>query len=425
MQKLAFLSAAALVCAAGLLPAQTKPRLVTLTSGVVAPGPIVGTMDQATPCQPLTKCLAAVPAPAANPVWAGGVAWSARHGGTWATDGKILALHDLVTPVAACGVLCPPNPIPGLAATEFATGLGVNESTSTMWVTISNGVMNRIQKISNTCPWTLGVTCNLPVPAGSIVAGLDSADFHGLVVYTSSNFAGAPNNMIYVAPQTAPCSPICVKPVPNCGTSALGPITGVACDEGAYGASSIPFRVWVTDGKQIEAIRYDPASCTFATEYCCFNGFQDPLRGLGLVPSRATPMGPNCSTGACPVCPTMEHATIGDAAIGNPSFTLQLNNAPAGALAYMLLNFGPCTGPGVFSPPFCAPILVPVAGWIAVGPIATGGGVGCTGSAGISLAVPLNIAFIGATFSSQYAVLCGGLFSNAISNCLTWMVSAT
>lgn len=420
------LTSVALLGAAALLPAQTIPRLVTLTAGTLPPGPVIGTLDRLAPCNPLTKCVPAVPAPALNPVWAGGVAWSARHGGAWATDGKQLALHDLVTTAVPCNVLCGPGVIPAVAAAEFVTGLGVNESTNTLWMTISDGIANRMGRYSNACPPAVGGSCPLPVPAGMIVAGLDSADAAGLVVYTASLFAGAPNNTIFFAPQTAPCSPICVRPVPNCSaTTTLGPITGVAVEEDAYGPGLLQFRVYVTDGRTVEALKYDPTTCTVTTEFCCTNGFQDRLVGLGVVPSRATRMGANCSTGACPVCPTMEHVAIGDPAIGNPAFTLQLNNAPAASIAYMLLNFGPCTAPGVFSPPFCAPVLVPVAGWIAVGPLATGGGVGCTGSAGITLSVPLNTAFCGAVFSSQYVVLCGGLFSNAISNCLTWMISAT
>ena len=389
--------------------AQTPPRLIGLTNLA----PTLVQLDMAT-CAIPAACPTAFLPPVAMP-FAGGSAYDSTRQIVWASNGPLIAATNITT----CAVVCPPAPAP-VAPGLVVTGLAMNERTRLLFVTDSG---NNIGFAPAPCPLVAPMpACPAPIPPGQVIGSCATSDFLNLVFYTSSFWGGGPPaSMLFVAPQGAPCAPICMFLVPPaCGAMPLGPITGAAFDDSV----SV---LWLSDGRNQLALTYQ-APCNFMPLRCCVHPAPGTFTGLCLVPAQPTRLGGVCSAAPCANCPTMTHRTIGDSVIGNPAFGLVLNNAPSPSVATMLLNFGACTPPGFFSPPLCAPVLVPVAAApITVGPLATGTGVGCTGNLGLAFAIPFNPVFCGTVFSSQWVVLCNTAsgVGTAVSECLSWMISAS
>lgn len=392
---------------------QTPPGLIGLTRNL----PLMLSIDTGT-CL-AQRCVPVFPTASTQPAWAGGTAYDPVRGGSWITNGVAIAEVAQGT----CATLCPVQPVPLSSPNAVATGLAYNESAGVLFV--SDSLNNILTVKVSGCNLTVVNTCQTwPVSTTNpTIGGLATDDVNGLIFYSGSQWSGAPNNIIFVAKQSTPCQYFCKILVPACTTGPLGPITGLAHD-------CCKNVLWATDGINWIAMSYNLATCTGNVVTCCKLPFTtEPLIGLCMLPSIATSKdqtaaSKSCTAPICPACPAMEHTMVGQPTIGNPGFTLRLDNAPAASTGVLVLNLGAC-GAGV---PFgCGQIFVPTAGWIVLGPFGTGGGVGCTGGNALTLSLAPNPFFCGFTFSTQYAVICigGGAFGTALSNCLSWAISAT
>jgi hypothetical protein len=396
---------------AAAVPGQTRPGLIGLTS---APPSI---LRQSFDCQ-VERCDPAFPATTLRT--AGGTAYDAILGAVWVTNGAVLGAFE----ARGCRAVCAPRPVP-LPATVAATGLAVNERARVMVITDSANVIHQFPLACPLGPRNAGCDVSALLPAGHVLGGVATDDVNDHVLYAASAFTATnPNNVIFVARRGNACQPHCRIPVPNCGTAPLGPITGLAFDP----CASV---IWATDGVQTVGLRYDAAPpCQATAVQCCRlpPAVAQRFVGLCVEPSSATPEGRSCQNGACPSCPLMAHTAIGDAALGNPAFALELSGAPANAQAWLVVGAGACAPSGPLLPPICGPILVPLRpAPVVVGPVPTGGTVGCTGSALVRVPIPLDRSYCGAVLSSQFLGLCttGPAFGTFVSNCLGWAVTGT
>lgn len=406
MSRILLLPILSALAAVSALPAQ-GPRVIGLTNMT----PILSTQDTQT-CQ-WQQCMPPVgPAPAP---FAGGTAHDATDGGTWVTDGLVLAKVDSRN---QCNVICPPQPVPFLAAGVFATGLAYDEQTGQLFMTLSNNIVHTFQVQG--CALNLVARCIFPLPQGHVLTGIATDDVNGLVYVASSPLLGPspiPNGIVFQAPQTAPCAPICRYQIPDCAGALMPQITGVAFD---------PCRgvVYATDGGHVTGAAILP-NCQIQIVSCCPPVLPERYVGLALIPIPPRPSGASCTGNPCPSCPALQHVATGDPAIGNPAFSLDLINAPANSSAFLLLNVGNCqpTGPSYF---FCGPILVGP-GPLGLGAFSTGPGAGCTGGVSYALPLPLNPVLCGIPFATQYVGICPSTptFGTFVSNCLDWTIQGS
>ncbi len=397
---------AATLALATTVAAQANPRIVGLTRTT----PLVVHQDTVT-------CNSAQCSPGGFPpttaAFAGGTAYDGRTRGVWISQGSRIAKVDTRN---QCIYQCPPMPMPNTSS-NLVTGLAYNELTNTLFATDLSGVI-RWYSVGGGCQLSLVSRCIAPIGSAEVITGVATDDYAGLIFWCTV-VPGTAGGRVYVAQQGAPCNFFCQFPVRQCGTSLLGPLSGLGYD-------SCRKVLWVTDGRRTVGGAWDAASCSFVPVSCCVNGAGEPYVGLCVMPGSERSSGFSCTASTCPSCPTLRHLLGSEPTVGNPAFSLDLTNAPANTNAYLILNLGACTAPGLFSPPFCAPILVPFAPPPLIGgPMATGGGAGCTGSASQGLPVPNNPALCGVMFSSQFVGVC---FNTAgvgtyVSNCLTWTVS--
>lgn len=400
------------------LSAQTAPGLVAFTRNSF---PAVIKVNTTT-CQ-LIRCVPVFPSALGLPAWSGGTAYDPTAGGTWITNGTKLGL---VTE-SSCSVLCQNMNVPGISTAAVATGLAYNEITKTLFVSDDQNLIHTVAVAG--CTLTVTTSCQTwPVSANNpTIGGLATDDIQGLIFYTGSMWSatGPANNTLFIAKQSTPCQTICKIPVPNCTTlpNPLGPITGLAHD-------CCKKVLWATDGYSIVGFSYNLTACTAQVISCCTpvnpNG---QIMGLDTLPSLPqskdqSTTGASCIAPPCPACSLMVQVMNGSPTIGNPAFSLELQNAPAGVNGVFVLNAGPC-GAGV---PFgCGQIFVPLLGWIALGPLPTGGTVGCTGGSTLTFSLAPNPAFCGIVLSSQFAVICTTptTFGTGLSNCLSFSISGT
>ncbi len=390
--------------------AQSTPRVIGLTRNT----PLVLSQDVAT-CNP-TTCPVALPAPSTIAGFVGGTCVDPRDRGVFVSNGLQMAKIDPRS--TACVPLCPVLPVPNTTPNNPVTGLAYNESTNILYITDGSNVI-RWYSVGGGCQLSLIFRCLPPIGAGEVLTGCATDDLNGLIFYSTA-LPGTPGGRVYVAPQTNPCAVLCVHFIANCGTLNMGPLVGLAFDSCAR-------VLYATDGRVVVGHQFNSITCALGPQVqCCINTVGDPYVGLCLLPSTETSNGPSCTSLPCPSCPSMTHDLTGDPTIGNPSFSLDLSNAPGGSAAWLVLNVGPCAGPGVLSPPLCAPLLVPFAPpWLTLGPIGTGGAVGtCTGNVNLNLAIPLSPLFCGLTLSTQYLGFCGG-GGFFVSNCLSWTIGAS
>ncbi|MCC6672695.1 MAG: hypothetical protein IT458_16645 [Planctomycetes bacterium] len=359
-------------------------------------------------------CPLGLPAPALN--FHGGTAYEALRGNVWVSNGPLI---QVVKP-GTCAIFCPPFPAPGPGP---VTGLAVLEKQRRIYMSHQGNV---ISWHALSCPVSPIGSCPAPVPAGSQIGGLALSDVKDLIFYSASVWAaGVPaNNIVFVAPLQNPCTPICSFPVPLCGNNPMGPITGLAFDD-------CKFVLYATDGKQTVGlfVNVTAAGCNTQMVSCCPNTSGTPLIGLCLEAAHATSSGASCTANPCPACPTMTAGTIGDATLANPAFAITLSGAPSGGTAYLVLNLGACSPPGLPIPPFCGPLLVPLGapGPIVLGGFPLAGTPPCGGGATVGLPIPPNPALCGFNLAAQWLVLCpaGGLLGTGVTNCITIPISAS
>lgn len=357
-------------------------------------------------------------APAVTLPYAGGTAHDSTSGITWVSNGPTIGGFDPMT----CATRCAPFAAPVPAGT-VVTGLACYEPQFAMFVTDSGNGITRLRL--TTCPPVVALPrCVVTgLQPNHVIGGIAASDTQGIVFYSGSDWtaSGAPNNFIYVATVANPCVPVCKFPVQGCSAIGFGAITGVAYDD-CKGV------IWMTDGRQVMGAVWNRATCTAPqiVQCCMPAGLPEPFVGLCVNPSHAASLGTSCTNPVCPACPLMAHTTVGDPTIGNPAFGLRLDNAPALQSAWLLLNVGSC-GPGIALPPWCGPFRVPIPGIFVLGPVGTGGTVGCTGALNLGLAIPNNPAFCGLRLATQYLVFCQSTagFGTGVSNCLSWQITGS
>ena len=364
----------------------------------------------------LSGCAPAI-APVVAVPFAGGTAHDSVTGTTWVSNGPLIGGFDPMTCATRCAPFAAPVP-----ATTVVTGLACFEPQFAMFVTDSGNGITRFRL--GACPPAIASNrcVPTPLPAGHVIGGIAASDTQALLFFSTSDWsATGPANRIHVSTVANPCVIACSFPIQGCGPAVLGPITGLAYDD-CKGV------LWLTDGRQLMAGIWNRASCNLSqiVQCCIPTGLPEQMVGLCINPSHAASLGTNCTNPVCPACPTMSHTSVGDATIGNPAFGLRLNNAPANQNAWLLLNVGSC-GAGLTLPPFCGPFRVPIPGIFILGPIGTGGTVGCTGGAAINLAIPNNPVFCGLRLSTQFLVVCqsGTAFGTGVSNCLSWQITGS
>ena len=392
---------------AAFLPAQTPDHLVGITRNV----PNLRHVSHA-PCMPLGQCPIPMPNSAALPPWVGGTAWDPTRSGAWVTNGLLLAKVD-----DACGMQCPPMPVPTLGPAAFLTGLEVVEGLNELWMIDSTFILHRY---TNTCPPApLGV-CILggPIVIGGVTTGIAVDELQGIVFTSVANFPGGPSRVL-VSQLAAPCIVISQFPVPAC-VAAFGPVLGLACDWGNQ-------ILYATDGIGTVAMNYAfvAPNVVLLGVNCCppIAPALDPMIGLAVRPGRATSVGGPCANGSCPACPQI-HSLLNDPCLGNAAFSLALDQAPSTSIALLAIGAGPCMVPGPVAPPLCGPLhTIPFLGTL--GPVLTGGGFGpCDGSAVFNLPLPVAPGLAGLVFSSQAVTVClgGGVLGFGMSNCLSWQL---
>jgi hypothetical protein len=404
---LAALAGAAL---ASLGAAQSPSRIIGLTRNA----PFLVSQD-------VTTCnvgICPVPLAPSSTIagFVGGTAHDPRDRGTFVSNGLQYTKIDARS--TACAPLCPVLPVPNTTPNNPVTGMAYNEVTNTLFITDASNII-RWYSVGGGCQLTLINRCIAPVSAVEILTGCATDDLNGLIFY-SAVVPGVMGGRVYVAPQTNPCAVICAHPILQCGANPMTPLTGLAFD-------TCSRTLWATDGRMSVAHNFDSTTCTLFPQYqCCINTSGDPYVGLCILPSTEAAAGPSCQSAPCPTCPTMRHELGADPTIGNPAFSLDLVNPPGATAAWLVLNVGPCAGPGVLSPPLCAPILVPFAPpWLTAGPFGTGGAAGtCTGNVVLPFPIPNSPMFCGLTLSSQFIGLCGGP-GTFVSNCLSWTITST
>lgn len=395
---------AAVVLLAASLPSQSHD-LIGLTRTI----PLVRQEDPFN-CVNTTRC--AAPVSPVIPPFAGGTAYDAANGGVWISDGKQLLRVD-----GNCNIQCPPS-TPPIGTNLVVTGLAVSETTGTLWLTDSGNI---ISELTTACPPTGIRRCATGIPTSptASLTGIAVDDKNRLVFTAHADFAtGA--SLVMVSSMATPCQILSRTQVGPCSTgAAFGPVTGLAVDW----CKQILF---LTDGVTTQGWQYTwvPAtpSVTFAPVLCCtVSPANDPYVGLCIRPAPPNPFGQPCANGPCPACP-MVHGAVTDPLVGNPSFVVDLQQAPQNALAWLIVGAGPCA-PGPVIPPLCGPVHIGGgAAVLALGPNLTGGGAACSGAAKWNLKIPLAPTLCGTTWSSQAVVLCPSRvgFGTSLSNCLTW-----
>jgi len=396
------------------LGAQTPDNLIGLTRNA----PIIAQQDHL-PCAARPFCPAAGMPPAAPlPPFVGGTAWDPRQRQVWVSNGQLLAAYDM----NGCAPNCPPMPCPTSSPNALCTGLAFVESLNQLWILDSQGV---ILQCTPSCPPAVIAQCTTGLLPGinAATSGLAVDEGKGLVFYSYTNFTTGVSTF-HVAYQTAPCQFWFVQTVGPCVPGMVfGPVTGLAVDW----CQSL---LYLTDGLQTQSLNYTlGAGGTFMTAIgtcCTWTGtgpIPDPVIGLCVRPGHATTMGPPCANGVCPPCP-MQHRLRNDPNLGNLAFTIGLDGAPTGALAWCLIGFGGCAGPGVIVPPLCGPILTPPGG--ALPPQLIAGAGACGGTANFPMPLPVISGLCGAVLSSQCIVICpGGGIGTSMSPCLSWRLQGS
>ena len=395
------LLACALACPRFAAAQGTPYQLVGGASNPVAPPNFI--QNQIWCQRPTRKCNTPLVPPAHN---GGGTAYDPATQVIWDCDGaRLIGARATSTP--PCGLVCgpvlaqtPPNAI--------VTGLAFDEGNRWLWQLDSSPGLSWFTTTGTPCPKLVG-RCSLAgvFPTTHTPGGLAYSERYKLVFYSASIFpSGIATNIVYAAPASNPCQPICKFPFDVCtGGPPLSALRGLAFDD----CSST---LYATDGIRVaRGVFLPPPTCTVPTIACCNASLIAPYYGLCLETSHAVSVGNSCTALPCPACPNMVLSAIGDPATGNSLFALRISGAPAttaalGTVGVFLLGPGPCTpglpmGCGLYHiqlPP--PPILLGVTPLL--GPPA------CGGVATQPLPVPLDPVLCGVNLSTQAAVLCAG-----------------
>ncbi len=414
---LKIVAVAAALAASCMGTALAQPQILASTDNPISLMTITRTSCTSTSCVPAGLT---TPLP---PVYAGGVAHDPRDRGTFVTDGQVLVK---VNPRTGCAPICGPIPFPGLGAGLYVTGLAFNESTQTLFASVSNNTLRRytvgnVSCTGGSCTLTFQNQCALTVPVNHLVSGLATDDASNRIIYASAPWLGPSpfGALVYEASQTTPCVLTCGPTQLNdCNNLPIGTVTGLGYDP--CGA-----QLFACDGRPFLFQFTRNAGCTYVANNCCF-AFPPGVRSTGLcvLPETEVSVGGPCRAGLVPVC-NQTHTLSGDATIGNSSFALRLSTAPGASLYVAAFDIGPCFALG-WLPLLCR--TVPPNFWC--NGLTTGVCNACNGTACCPFPLPLNPALCGTQVSSLFFGLhfpCAGfnLADNWASNCVQWVISGT
>jgi len=395
-------SGLAVTFASSLALAQTTPlfpqdHLVGWVKPVAGSGVIHVQEPPAGNCKLVQRCAGVLNKPTYS--WAGGTAYDPRFQAAWVSDGDLLSLRMIAPNV--CKQLCLSKAFRALSPNQRAvvSGLAVNDRRSELWqleTTAGVYAVTRysIGKAPNPCVVKIDhCIAKLPV-ANAFAAGLAFDEPRDLL-YIAASFqvaTGAYQHVILVNDRKKPCSSICMFRLPQ--SCLRGMITGLTYDV-------CKRRLIATDGKFHQEIFVgDPYHCSMKVGSCCTAA--GDYGGLGMIPGwKLATVGKPCMPRPCITCPGMGIGLSGgDPSLGNPNFSIDLNNAEGGKLAILALKVGAA---GVGFPVSCSRFYAfPwAATFVHVVP-----GVGCGNTAKQPLPVPTNPALCGFTLTAQWLLIC-------------------
>lgn len=404
--------------------------LVALTTNTPAGAPESLIEVGLNQCSVINRC-APNNFPAPTSPRAGGTAHDPRTGGTWISNGRMIAKVD----PDGCRYQCPPFAIPTPQGVRLEIGgLAFYETQDTLLVLDTAGAIIKLQVRDCQVQQVSRCAITLPVLPGQAFSGLAVDEATGLVFWSVSDFGGSsPLQVVHVAQWATPCDPICSFRVTSCSPQLhpLGGITGLAFDP-------CERQLYVTDGRIMvrgDFVRNALGGCRLENLHCCVpsaigSGLLGAI-GLCIRPAQGVEHGDSCANGSCRPCGSLRLRMTGDPSIGNGDFGFQLLDAPVGARAFLGIGIGPCAAPGVRIPGFCGPLTLPLApdAPIFIGPRPTLSATGqqCSGSARWGISIPNSVALCGDVFSAQAIVLCPSAlaFGTAMTKCTQFRIGGS
>lgn len=141
--------------------------------------------------------------------------------------------------------------------------------------------------------------------------------------------------------------------------------------------------------------------------------FDTPTADFTMTPVTWRSVGTSCvEVGTCPACTPITLSPVGDALLGNASFGLQLQNAPAGGFSLFAIS----VGHPVLQPFLCGSLGLTIP-FLELGSVFNSGAGPCGSTASAGLPIPNDPYLFGFFVSAQSGFLCpaGGLgLSNTI-----------
>ncbi|MCB9881874.1 MAG: hypothetical protein H6834_08800 [Planctomycetes bacterium] len=326
---------------------------------------------------------------------AGGVAYDPTDRTTWATNGTVLIqLDERCNVVQRCRIPLPTNlPVTGLAIDWVSRHFYFTDGTDMIYTA-------RVG-----CPPSpLTRVCQVPSPTVmTVLTGVEwdpwsrslwVVDALGVVTEVSP------------ASVTGACRVLQQFRIPCPQTNPTRPFQGITVDRCAG-------RVFITDDTATilssDLNGMNPRCCSMAS-----TGVRFHFVGLARKPIDTRSYGRGCSGGRCPSC-SPNAGTTGDAALPNPNFAVVGTGAPAGGIAYLLVDATPAS---ISFPGLCGPLLVGpapiVLGPLNVPPAPTP----CGGTVSIPVALGPAPALCGVSVYCQWFFLCtfGGQLGHSLSD---------
>jgi hypothetical protein len=348
-----------------------------------------------------TRCLTASPVSAVTP-YSGGTAYNARYRTAWVSDGALLAEFYVAATPSFCRRRCGEVRATISDPSAVVSGLAFGDARQQLFQLATRpGAMEiTIYDASGRC-LDAPRQCRRELPFGSVAGGLaydEVRDLLFVAVSVPSPLGGFATEL-WVLPASAPCEPLCRTPIFRCSREL---VTGLAYDACAR-------ELYVTDGRETQTYEVlDARRCDLREGACCAKQLAPSYRGLDVIPcSTQRTTGTSCTTASCATCPTMHIASSGDPVLG-ANFEVRLVAAPVGALAYLLLQPGPCTPPLPLPSPWCGALLVDIGSSLVLPVGATSGTPPCGGQIQVEVPISADPLLCAQTFCAQWLFFCPG-----------------
>lgn len=331
--------------------------------------------------------------------WAGGTAYDPRYQTAWVSDGATLAEYFVVSG-SLCRARCPSFRAVLSDPTAVVSGLTCSDARPRLFQLATRpGLLEMtIYDNSGRCPREPR-QCRRELPAGAVAGGIAYDEINDLLFISISipQPLGGYSNILTVTSASRPCDVRCETRFFRCSSRIVTGLGYDACSQ----------RLFATDGQNTQTFTITNAgSCEFRPGDCCRKQHSPTYRGLAVLPCwESQSIGRPCLTRDCPSCPTMHADTSGDPAIGT-NFTIQLNGAPSGGLASLIVDAGPC-GPGVsLAPPLCGVLYPSLGSAISLAPVSIVGSLTCSGRASTQLPIAVDPRLCGQTYCVQWFIRC-------------------